>query len=51
MYLLVKLLNELLTLGVYSTLIKCAFDFTWYQGFALGYLFWILRDACKNPNK
>lgn len=44
-------IGELIGLYVYTAILKFAFDLTWYQGFALGYLFWLLHDACKNPNK
>ena len=46
-----KLFVQLLVLGIYVLLIKFAFDFNWFQGFVLGYLYWLLRDACLNPNK
>ena len=46
-----KAIGQLCVLGICVLLIKVAFEFTWFQGFVLGYLYWLLRDACLNSNK
>jgi hypothetical protein len=42
-----KTIGSLLALVLFSVLIKYAFDFTWFQGSVLGYLFWLIQDAIK----
>jgi threonine/homoserine/homoserine lactone efflux protein len=48
--LLGKVIGSLLMLGLFTVLLKSAFNFTWLQGFSLGYLFWLLQDAIQNVN-
>lgn len=42
-----KAIGSLLALALFSVLIKYAFDFTWFQGCVLGYLFWLIQDCIK----
>jgi hypothetical protein len=42
-----KAIGSLLLLVLFSVLIKYAFDFTWFQGCVLGYLFWLIRGGIQ----
>jgi hypothetical protein len=42
-----KAIGSLLAFVLFSVLIKYAFDFTWFQGCVLGYLFWLIRDGIQ----
>jgi hypothetical protein len=46
-----SLFGELFVLVLYVAMIKFSFNFNWYQGFTLGYLYWLLRNACLNSDK
>jgi hypothetical protein len=45
--LLNKVIGSLVALAVFSALIKYAFAFTWFQGFVLGYFFWLIQDKTQ----
>ncbi len=40
-------IGSFIVLAGFSALIKYAFEFTWFQGFVLGYLFWLIQDAIQ----
>jgi len=46
-----KFIGSLLSLAIYVVAIKYAFAFTWPQGFVLGWLYWMLLDACLHPRR
>ncbi len=44
-------IGGVLALALYVVAIKYAFAFTWPQGFVLGWLYWLLHDACLHPRR
>ena len=46
-----KAIGGVLGLALYVVAIKYAFAFTWPQGFVLGWLYWLLHDACLHPKR
>ena len=46
-----KAVGSFLSLCVYALAIKFAFEFTWQQGIVLGWLYWLIHDACIDIKK
>ena len=46
-----KSIGSLLALVTYVLAIKYAFAFTWPQGFVLGWLYWLLYNACIDSKR
>ena len=46
-----KAVGSFFGLCIYVLAIKFAFEFTWQQGIVLGWLYWLMHDACTNIKK
>jgi hypothetical protein len=49
--LLTKAVASVIVLAVFVLTIKYAFAVTWPQGFVLGWLYWLLQDSCRHPER
>ena len=46
-----KAVGSFFGLCIYVLAIKFAFEFNWQQGIVLGWLYWLMHDACTSIKK